>query len=270
MILFDHLLAIVLVVIGPLRSGSMGLQRFRSAAPDALPRLRRHTYRAAIAMQWSLVLATGLIWFLARRPLADLGLEPRLGGGLIGVGVGLAIIVVVMIRERHRAIADPDGLAEIRARLEPLRFLLPHTRDEFGLFSWVALTAGSCEELLYRGYLIWYFSHALPWWAAALAAAVAFGFGHAYQGPRGVVVGTILGGFLAAVYFLTGSLYAPMVFHALMDLHTGDLAWRAYAREREETAVTRRDAAVGPVAGVGGTEPGVTSAITNPESDDAA
>ena len=33
-----------------------------------------------------------------------------------------------------------------------------------------------------------FFSHALPWWAAALATAVAFGFGHAYQGARGVVV----------------------------------------------------------------------------------
>jgi len=67
---------------------------------------------------------------------------------------------------------------------------------------------------------------------------LAFGVGHAYQGARGVVITTLLGVFLAAVYFLTGSLYASMLIHALMDLHTGDLAWRAYERERQEAAAS--------------------------------
>ena len=56
---------------------------------------------------------------------------------------------------------------------------------------------------------------------------------HLYQGARGVVVTTLLGAFLAAVYFVTGSLYAAMLIHALMDLHTGDMAWRVYAHEEE-------------------------------------
>lgn len=233
MLFFDHLLAIILVVIGPLRSGT-GLRRLRTAASDEMPLARRRIYRTTLSIEWLLVLAAGTIWALARRPLADLGLEPRLGAGLAGVSVGFATIIAIMLRERRRAIADREGLAEVRARLEPVRFLLPHTRAEFGAFVWVALTAGVCEELLYRGYLIWYFTHALPWWAAALVTAVAFGFGHAYQGARGVAVGTVLGTFLAAVYFVTGSLFASIVIHALMDLHTGDLAWRAYEQEAHE------------------------------------
>ncbi len=269
MILVDHLLAIVLVVIGPLRSGTLGLRRFRAATPETLPRVRRAAYRAAIVMQWSLVLATLLIWWSTRRPLGDLGLVPRLGGGMIGVGVGVAIIIVVMIRERRRAIDDPAALAEVRARLEALRLLLPHRRAEFGLFRWVALTAGVCEEVLYRGYLIWYFSHALPWWAAALVAAAAFGLGHAYQGARGVAVGTLLGAFLAAVYFLTGSLFTSMLIHALMDLHTGDLAWRAYERESQDAARGPRPAVEAAAAGAGEAEDDGAMTPT-PEPDDAA
>jgi membrane protease YdiL (CAAX protease family) len=231
MTLLDHLLAIFLVVIGPLRSGAVGLRRFRDATPDELPRVRLLAYRNAIATQWLRVVATLLVWRAARRPLADLGFELRTGAGLIGVSVGLAIIIVVVLRQRRGAIEDPEGRDEIRHRLANVRLLLPHTRAEFGAFRWVAITAGLCEELLYRGYLIWYFTHAMPWWAAALVAALAFGFGHAYQGARGVATTTLLGAFLAAVYFVTGSLYASMLIHALMDLHSGDLAWRAYAAE---------------------------------------
>ena len=72
------------------------------------------------------------------------------------------------------------------------------------------------------------FSHALPWWGALPAASLAFGLGHAYQGFRGVVQTGLVGAFFGAVYFVTGSLWASMVLHALMDLHTGHLAWRAY------------------------------------------
>jgi uncharacterized protein len=231
MTLLDHLLAIFLVVIGPLRSGAVGLRRFRDASPEELPRVRRHAYVVAIATQWVRVAATLLVWRTLFRPVSELGLEFRAGAGSIGVGVGLAIIIVVMLRQRRQAIDDPEGRAEIRHRLANVRLLLPHTRAEFGLFGWVAITAGLCEELLYRGYLIWYFSHVMPWWAAALAAALAFGFGHAYQGARGIATTALLGAFLAAVYFVTGSLYASMLIHALMDLHSGDLAWRAYEAE---------------------------------------
>lgn len=230
MTLFDHLLAIVLVVVGPLLSATLAVRPFRDAAPDELPDVRRRAYRNSMLTQWLRVLATLVLWWKLHRPLADLGLDVRFGGGFVGIMIGLAVIVYVMVRQRRVAFADEEALAQIRARLGNVQFLLPHTRAEFAGFVPVAITAGLCEELLYRGYLIWYFSHLMPWWLAGILAAVAFGFGHVYQGARGVMVTSALGLFLGAVYFVSGSLLAPMLIHVLMDLHTGDLAWRAYER----------------------------------------
>ena len=237
MTLIDHLLAVFLVFVGPLRSGLVGLRRFRDATAAELPDVRLKTYRGAMLAQVTRVLMVAMVWWAARRPLADLGLELRTSAGLLGVAIGLAVIIVIMLRQRAQALADPDGRRELREHLDNIRLVLPHTHAEFKTFAWVALTAGTCEELLYRGYLIWYFSHVLPWWAAGLVTAVAFGFGHAYQGARGVVVTTLLGAFLAAVYFLTGSLYASMLIHVLMDLHSGDLAWRVFESEHSDTRV---------------------------------
>ena len=257
MILLDHLLAIFLVVVGPLRSG-VAFRRLGSAAPDELPRARASAYRSAALGQWLRVVAVGLVWWMTRRPLADLGLVPKFGAGFIGVIVGFAVIVALMLRQRGAALADPQGRAAIRAQLASTAPLLPHTRAEFGGFAWVAVTAGLCEELLYRGYLIWYFSHALPWWAAAIVASVVFGFGHLYQGTRGVIVTGLLGAFLAAVYFVTGSLYPAMLIHGLMDLHTGDMAWRVYAHEHEDLPPAGRVVPLAPVTEppAGDEEPG--------------
>ena len=113
--------------------------------------------------------------------------------------------------------------------------MMPRSDAEMRWFDRLAVTAGVCEELLYRGYLIWYLGTWLALVPAVLVAAVVFGFGHAYQGPRGVALTTMVGLFLSAIYLLTGSLVAGMVFHALMDLHAGRVARAAFAREEPET-----------------------------------
>jgi len=232
----DHLIAIFLVVLSPLLSGMLGLRRLRMATPGGVAAARARTYGRVVVTQWARVGAVVWIWVWARRSFADLGLAWRGGWGTIGALVGVAVVVAFMLRQRREALADPDGRDEIRARLEPTRPLLPHDRAEYAGFAVVAITAGICEEILYRGYLPWYFAHVMPWWAAMLAAAAAFGFGHAYQGARGMLVTALLGAFLGAVYWLTGTLVVPMLIHALMDLHSGDLAWRVYAAEVDDFA----------------------------------
>ena len=106
--------------------------------------------------------------------------------------------------------------------------MLPHDERELRWFGAVAVTAGICEELLYRGFMIWYLQHWLPLVLAVALAAIIFGFGHFYQGTRGMILTAVVGAFLAATYLVSGSLFAPMAIHALMDLYSGHTTYRAY------------------------------------------
>jgi len=241
-LLVDHLLAVVLVVIGPLRSGTVGLRRLRRAEPPTLSQVRRGVYRTATLVLWALCAVVVLVWVVAGRDARALGLAFRLNGGFIGGAVGAAIMTVVLWRQRSAAIADPDALAEVRRRMGHLELMLPHDRVEWGPFWRLAISAGVCEELLYRGYLTWYFSHVVAWWPAGLRAAVAFGLGHAYQGARGIATTGLVGAFLFAMYAATGSLFVPMALHALMDLHSGHLALRAYEQREREQAIEAEQA----------------------------
>ncbi len=125
---------------------------------------------------------------------------------------------------------SPDAQAKVRNQLDAqpsVRVILPTNARESRAFAALAVTAGICEEVLYRGYLLYYLRLWLPGAAAVGAAIVVFGLAHAYQGARGILLTMLAGGAAMALYLLTGSLVAPMVLHATVDLANGFMAYRS-------------------------------------------
>lgn len=231
---FDHALFLILALFAPVWAAAFSMRRLQRAARCDVPRVRRSVYRIATIVQWSLSGLLLVLWIAAARPWTGLGLVPRATWGLAGVTLGVLVIVYYALRQRAQILADDDSLAEVRGKLRRLERMMPRTPGELHAFYGLSVTAGVCEELLYRGFLIWYLVHWFGLFPAAAISAVIFGFGHLYQGWRGVLTTGAVGAFLAGVYLLTGSLFASMVIHALMDLHSGNLAFHAYAREPVE------------------------------------
>ena len=64
-----------------------------------------------------------------------------------------------------------------------------------------------------------------------LGDSVVFGFAHAYQGPAGIPRTAAVGGTFALLYGLTGSLWAPVVAHAVMDITSGRIAYAVFAED---------------------------------------
>ena len=105
--------------------------------------------------------------------------------------------------------------------------LLP--RDPLEVAVWVALslTAGFCEESIFRGYLQRQFE-ALTGSAlvAVLAQAVVFGVSHGYQGLRNVIAITTFGALFGALAVWRRSLKPGMILHAWTDIFGGIFARR--------------------------------------------
>jgi membrane protease YdiL (CAAX protease family) len=92
----------------------------------------------------------------------------------------------------------------------------------------VSLTAGFCEELLYRGFLTWLVASYVGLPAAIGVVAVAFGLVHASLGQRGMINATLVGLALSLVVVITGWLVPAMIVHTLLDLGAGDVSFAAY------------------------------------------
>ncbi len=220
-------LLLVVVVVGLAGRAWFGMRALRRLTPAQAAARRPRLWARAIGTQWLLVAALVALWLVNRRNFGELFLVPRATWGLGGVVAGV-VMLAGMMRGQRRTIAErPELVARVRAQLAGVEPLMPHSHAEWPGFASLAVTAGVCEELLFRGFVTWMLWHVLPvFWVCALGQAVLFGLAHAYQGPRGVLLTGAVGLFMAGVVWITGSLWAAMLLHALMDLHSGDLARR--------------------------------------------
>jgi hypothetical protein len=86
----------------------------------------------------------------------------------------------------------------------------------------VSVSAGICEEIVYRGYLQRQFlALSRNFVIAILAQALIFGIGHAYQGAKQVVVITVLGLLFALLASWRKSLRPGIISHAWADIFSG-------------------------------------------------
>ncbi len=100
--------------------------------------------------------------------------------------------------------------------------LLPQSLAEIAVWTAVSVTAGFCEEAVFRGYLQKQFQ-ALTGSSAVGVVVQAFLFGaaHGYQGVKNVMVITVLGGLYGLLALWRRSLRPGMIAHAWSDLYGG-------------------------------------------------
>jgi len=105
--------------------------------------------------------------------------------------------------------------------LKSFSYFFPATWTERRWWVFVGITAGVCEETLFRGFMLNYL-HVFPWTLnltlALLISSVIFGFNHLYQGAGGVAGTAIVGFLFGLLFLLTGNLLLPIIFHGAMDL----------------------------------------------------
>jgi uncharacterized protein len=139
---------------------------------------------------------------------------------LLVCGILAAIVFLLMGAQKiQKKKATPE---QVGNALESVRRLLPQTSTERKVWVLVSISAGLCEELLYRGWLLSLFSAALgSVWLGLLISSIIFGLAHAYQGRSGIIGSGILGAILGIVFIVSGSLIPGQLLHTAMDLNNG-------------------------------------------------
>jgi membrane protease YdiL (CAAX protease family) len=95
--------------------------------------------------------------------------------------------------------------------------------DPFGRVVWVivSFTAGFCEEIAFRGYLmsrLRLLGRFKTWVVPTVISAIAFGMCHAYQGWPGFIIITVYGVLFSLLYIRTGRLWPCIIAHTFQDL----------------------------------------------------
>jgi membrane protease YdiL (CAAX protease family) len=192
--------------------------------PGMSPRLS--SYLTVLVVEW---IPVALIWGALRSrglPFATL-IGGRWPNALaffrdLGLAVGLMVVAALVI--------DPLGsLLGAKALEGSLAHVGPQTPLELTVYLVLALSAGFCEELIFRGYLM----RQLSAWtgsrtAGLLLQGIVFGLGHGYY--RWVMVAImVLAWMLGLLARWRRSLLPGILFHALQDSLGGVVAFIRHA-----------------------------------------
>jgi membrane protease YdiL (CAAX protease family) len=174
---------------------------------------RNQLYFSTIAALWALAFATAFVAADSQFPPELLGVTLLpLTDFVLWFTFGLIATAAIVL------VFKAFGMTESRE----IHYLIPQTLSERLTFAVVSVTAGICEELIFRGFLIAALRPATGSVALAVAiAAAAFGAAHAHQNVSGGLRAALLGLVLSVPLLVTGSLYPAIAAHAVVDLLGG-------------------------------------------------
>ena len=119
----------------------------------------------------------------------------------------------------------------LKSQMGYIQWFLPTNPKEYRWFMYgVSISAGVCEEILFRGYLIHALGDDLPTYGAVIISSILFGLPHIYQGPIHVIRTAVLGLIMALIYLATGSLLVPILLHIVVDMYGGAMAYLVFGK----------------------------------------
>ena len=187
-------------------------------------------YASTIAFQWLAVVVVGWrVWaheYTARQ--LGLGFHSRtrlLLAGLVGAGV-IGSLQWLNLRRIGRIAPESRGAIEAIAGR-----LLPQSAVELPPYLALAITAGLCEEFLYRGFAMAALTSAgIAPWLVVLVSSLLFGLAHSYQGRGGMAMTFVVGLLLGASRLAYNSLIPAIFWHGAVDVVAGVAGSRYLAR----------------------------------------
>jgi membrane protease YdiL (CAAX protease family) len=145
----------------------------------------------------------------------------------IAIAAGFWIVALIVLAGLGYAMGL-TGPGKTEEAKKVLSFLAPQTLRQAILFGALCLTAGFCEEFIFRGYFQRQFAAATRnIYAGIMLSAIVFGLGHGYEGAKRMLLIAIYGAMFGLLAHFRKSLRPGMMAHAWHDGFTGVLLYLA-------------------------------------------
>lgn len=187
---------------------------------------RSHYVMYGVTLVWEWVLLALVHWglLMRRTPLRQILGERRPGAAQFWTDFGIALgfwfgslfllgTVGVVLRGFHM---HPEKIQGVVSHLAPA------SPGELALWFALSISAGFCEELIFRGYLQQQFTRLTRRICLGIAiSAVFFGLAHGYEGSSGMLLITLYGAFFGILAHVRRSLRPGIIAHAWHDSLSG-------------------------------------------------
>lgn len=218
----DHLIALVICLVAPVMALSSRQVKDEEFVFEPEDKIRLYHSNALLLVVFALIVVT--VWRVPGRALSGLGFTwPEWNANVMWLVLAIIFFYGMDFffrygtrKWRQRSLRQNEGAIQF----------VPVDFKELGHFLLLAVAAGVCEEIIFRGFLM---NYLLLWTgitttgviASAICSSALFAFLHGYQGYVAMIKIFLLSLLFAGIFIMSKSLILVMIIHTLIDAISG-------------------------------------------------
>jgi membrane protease YdiL (CAAX protease family) len=186
-------------------------------------------YAMTIGMEW--ILVGYIVWGLRRTRRTNLreligGRWNRFEDFLLDIAIAVGFwFASLLVLAAMGYLLGMNNMATVQDMKRRIGSILPEGSLEISLWIALSITAGFCEEIIFRGYFQKQFAALLKFaWAGIIVQGLIFGASHAYEGWRQMLRIAVFGIMFGLLVHWRKNLRSAMMAHFAQDAVMGLLA----------------------------------------------
>ncbi len=194
------------------------------------PRFRLVDYKQTIAIFWILTVLILFNFFTTHLP--QLNLYPNFT--VISIVISILALAFSVLQYSQSNISS-DTYTDVKDKMKDVYHYLPKTKREFNWFIILSISAGICEEIIFRLFLFEYLNENIGLLIAFVLTNIIFALTHIGMGKQNIISSFILGLLFSAIYYFTDNIWIAILLHIAIDINGGILGYRINNFEQKKT-----------------------------------
>lgn len=189
-------------------------------------RMRNDGKYRLIEYKLTMIIFWTLTFLIMMNLLLDESLRQSFFPTFNSIGIVVAVLVAILIGVMLvQPKVKPETALALKKKLEDGFHFLPKNRQELIWFNVLSVSAGICEEIIFRLFMFTFLLESTNLVVAFILQNLVFAITHIGSGIRNIVSVFILGLIFTTIYYFTENIWLAIILHAAIDIYMGFLGY---------------------------------------------
>lgn len=178
-------------------------------------------YKQTLIIFWGLTILILLNSYFYTHP--ELNFTPKLS--FINIIISIAVIGFAYFQYTTTRVSE-DSAMVLKEKLKDIYYYLPKNDKELKWFLLLSISAGICEEIIFRLFMFEFLNETTHLIIAFVLTNLIFSLTHIGSGKKNLLSSFILGLLFSMIYYFTNNIWIAIILHVFIDINVGILGCR--------------------------------------------